>query len=586
MKTIKRFAAWLAIMALIGGAGAAAAQTEDIPVYELGRFSALERTYSDETRNLLYGNTLYADWKNADGTDREHGIDLQTDYPGRTGLRLKVTVDLVCTDGSVDPDTAWDGITVKLRSADVADKEGDPNLIVNGGGNETNSEHNYGWDLHPADVDMRDGHLELSIPLDRPCTNSRGLMDWTDVQRMIFTLRLKSDVVMDGAAPLMAMTLSRVMLVNDVMQITRDEITAIADAPFDPAIAYRADSVAAFERARENALATVADETAGLTRLRQARDDLRAVRDGMVETTYAAADFSRLNGVYPEDGMTTLLADWVYARGTVDGVGVDLSRHDRSALALQLELTLRAPAGYTGTLNQDGWALLRSADPDRVATFGVGLAADTAVGALTEGVNRLSLPLDGRNGYLWLASDPDASGRQGAFDWTAINRLQLYLEPENYTPGDFSLTVTAARIVDLTAVEEERAALEAVLPPQKAEQAYTAASWAAYETVRQSADALLALGDFASPETLTAARQALDDATDALEERPPFEPGKVNGGDAVTAADALLALQAATGKVVLSESQALAADVDGQNGVSASDALMILQYATGKIAAF
>ncbi|MGI6265447.1 MAG: polysaccharide lyase family 8 super-sandwich domain-containing protein, partial [Acutalibacteraceae bacterium] len=62
------------------------------------------------------------------------------------------------------------------------------------------------------------------------------------------------------------------------------------------------------------------------------------------------------------------------------------------------------------------------------------------------------------------------------------------------------------------------------------------------------------------------------------------EKGDVDGKDGVTAADALMALQAATGKIALTAAQEQSADVDGQPGVSAADALMILQIATGKIA--
>ncbi|MGI6264937.1 MAG: dockerin type I repeat-containing protein [Acutalibacteraceae bacterium] len=62
--------------------------------------------------------------------------------------------------------------------------------------------------------------------------------------------------------------------------------------------------------------------------------------------------------------------------------------------------------------------------------------------------------------------------------------------------------------------------------------------------------------------------------------------GDVDGKEGVTAADALMALQAATGKITLTADQTAAADVDGQDSVTAADALMILQYATGKIDSF
>lgn len=62
--------------------------------------------------------------------------------------------------------------------------------------------------------------------------------------------------------------------------------------------------------------------------------------------------------------------------------------------------------------------------------------------------------------------------------------------------------------------------------------------------------------------------------------------GDVNDTGGITASDALLALQGATKKVVLSQRQQLAADVDGNGRVTADDALLILQFATSKISVF
>ncbi|MGI6264187.1 MAG: dockerin type I repeat-containing protein [Acutalibacteraceae bacterium] len=62
--------------------------------------------------------------------------------------------------------------------------------------------------------------------------------------------------------------------------------------------------------------------------------------------------------------------------------------------------------------------------------------------------------------------------------------------------------------------------------------------------------------------------------------------GDVDGKDGITAADALMALQIATGKINATEAQTKAADVNGNGEVDASDALAILQFATGKINQF
>ena len=78
----------------------------------------------------------------------------------------------------------------------------------------------------------------------------------------------------------------------------------------------------------------------------------------------------------------------------------------------------------------------------------------------------------------------------------------------------------------------------------------------------------------------------LQEAKDSLKEKAKIVYGDIDGKDGVTAADALLALQAATNKITLNEQQTLAADVDGKDGVTATDALLILQHATKKINSF
>ena len=83
-----------------------------------------------------------------------------------------------------------------------------------------------------------------------------------------------------------------------------------------------------------------------------------------------------------------------------------------------------------------------------------------------------------------------------------------------------------------------------------------------------------------------AVQAQVDEAKDRLNEAIAglrYTLGDVNGDGKVRAEDALLALQAATKKITLTEIQQYAADVDGKDGVTAADALMILQAATSKI---
>ena len=81
---------------------------------------------------------------------------------------------------------------------------------------------------------------------------------------------------------------------------------------------------------------------------------------------------------------------------------------------------------------------------------------------------------------------------------------------------------------------------------------------------------------------LTALQAAIDEL-DEIPVTPEPELGDVNGDGKITAMDALMALQAATGKIDLTDEQKVAANVNGDEEVTAEDALVLLQYATQKI---
>ena len=59
--------------------------------------------------------------------------------------------------------------------------------------------------------------------------------------------------------------------------------------------------------------------------------------------------------------------------------------------------------------------------------------------------------------------------------------------------------------------------------------------------------------------------------------------GDLNGDTNITATDALIALQAASGRITLTDAQKAVADVTGDGKVTAVDALKILQFASGRI---
>lgn len=136
--------------------------------------------------------------------------------------------------------------------------------------------------------------------------------------------------------------------------------------------------------------------------------------------------------------------------------------------------------------------------------------------------------------------------------------------------------------VDKTALNNAIASAEEKLADGKT---YTAATLAALNTALSEAKGLATDADQTAVDNATA---KLNAAITGLQEEPVVTVllGDVNGNGEITAEDALLALQTATGKVTLTPDQIKAADVVDNDGVTANDALLILQYATKKIAQF
>ena len=122
--------------------------------------------------------------------------------------------------------------------------------------------------------------------------------------------------------------------------------------------------------------------------------------------------------------------------------------------------------------------------------------------------------------------------------------------------------------------------MNAVLADGKA---YTADTKAALQTALAAAQAIL--NDTAATQAqVDEATAALNTALAALQ----YAKGDVNGDGKIDVTDALMALQAAAGKITLTATEAAAANADGdaQGAITAADALLILKAATGQIAHF
>lgn len=114
---------------------------------------------------------------------------------------------------------------------------------------------------------------------------------------------------------------------------------------------------------------------------------------------------------------------------------------------------------------------------------------------------------------------------------------------------------------------------------------YTEDSYAVLLSALTTAQTVLADSN-ATQQAVDQATADLQAALAGLEKKPTRLKGDVTADGVVSAEDALLALQAATGKVTLSEEDTAAALVSGSAAVTSADALLILQYATQKITAW
>lgn len=132
--------------------------------------------------------------------------------------------------------------------------------------------------------------------------------------------------------------------------------------------------------------------------------------------------------------------------------------------------------------------------------------------------------------------------------------------------------------VDITGLQDAVEQAETVEP-----EAYTAETAGAFARALQTARDLLA--------DTTVSQGAVDAAAAALRQAqasliPLQAAGDVNGDNQVDIIDALMALQAASGRITLSPAQKLAANVDGQGTVTTFDALLILKLATHQMDSF
>ncbi|MGI6265106.1 MAG: family 43 glycosylhydrolase [Acutalibacteraceae bacterium] len=226
-----------------------------IPRYTVTTFNGISGVHP-----AFNASQWYADWKYAD----VYPVSLEGD---RHRYRLQMTLAFSSSDPSVDLDRCWSSLYVKLRSSDVTGKPGDP-------GGASNSEHNAGWDFTPANLPTENGVARLSIDLGSIPTNSRGLMDWSDVRRMIAVAGVSNEY--KSRIGDITMTLSDVQIV-DLTAVS--DLRAALKGVMDDSTAPSGDAdKAVYDAALAEANALYADETATVAALQAAMAALKAAR--------------------------------------------------------------------------------------------------------------------------------------------------------------------------------------------------------------------------------------------------------------------------------------------------------------------
>lgn len=314
------------------------------------------------------------------------------------------------------------------------------------------------------------------------------------------------------------------------------------------------------------------DALPGIARVTVETDRLTytyAVRLSRWEAAETAASFSQIEKTYTSSDVNggSLYADWTYLDGSTP---VDLTRYDPATLSLHMTMTLTASDEEKGAKALDnGWIKLRSVDGPGENNYG--WMTDTL--ALHLGENEITLPVFQPDGYHITT--------KGQIDWKAVDRLIVVVQLGDIVKSvNFTMKLSNVRLVDTSPLRKQQIdTLQGLLDTPvdlsaastQAAEAYTAA---AGEARRELAHANTLCGLQETTTRLSRAMRALGTL------------GDIDFSGHIDVVDALMALQAAADTIQLDPFKQMMADVDGTSGVTAADALLILQRATGRIYAF
>ncbi len=353
---------------------------------------------------------------------------------------------------------------------------------------------------------------------------------------------------------------------------------------------YTAQSVDSYNQLFEDAQvvyddpdATVAEIVSAIASLKAADSVLVPLADNTV-MRWSNSEVTKTDMLYG----TMFYFDWTAADG-VPGAnsadpGVDLSgkagNGANADYSFTAKVTFNPLEGTTAEQISSMWKVLRF----RLRSTTIdGAEKATAFYELT--------PVDFDGVSSFLVNIPLSMFSEVDIDWKDVKDLIVQCEMnDDYKLTEagpnphFTMTLSDVKVVNngVEPPKVDKTALNDMIADAEEIRADLATAGAEeFETALEAARAIAA--------DATATQADVDEAIADLEaaiEGLVIPWGDLNGKDGVTAEDALLALQAATDKVQLTEDQKYLADVNGDGEVTAADALLLLQYATQKISTF
>ncbi len=264
-------------------------------------FNKNYNSYNMPSNGIAKNETMWANW-----TKTDHAfMDVSDD---RSKYALQLTLQFSTKTGPIPAGEAWNDFYVKFRSDMVGGVSNDPNGA-------DNREHNYGWNFYASNLNKEDplGNgapvtftstdggktVKLSIPLDTPKTNSRGVMDWADVREIILVTTLKDSIKKDLPAVeensyTMTITDTRVV---DLSYVNEQKVTlqATADMKVTPAAEATAEDILAYNNAKAAAKAICEDAFATPQQVYDAQEALNAAIAVVTGEAGAVVDKEALN---------------------------------------------------------------------------------------------------------------------------------------------------------------------------------------------------------------------------------------------------------------------------------------------------